>query len=58
MIIELEWVKPCIMDGGGGGGGGQRLIFVCLSVLREYLGRDLGMTNLLFPYDFERVVNN
>ena len=41
------------MDGGGlawGGGGGQKVIFICLSVLREYLGRDLVMPNL--PFNF------
>ena len=52
----VEWVKPCIMDGGAvglGGWGGQKVIFICLSVIREYLGRDLVMPNLPFPYDFE-----
>ena len=34
----------------GGGGGGQKVIFICLSVLREYLGRDLVMPNL--PFNF------
>ena len=41
------------MDGGGvglGGWGGQKVIFICLSVLREYLGRDLVMPNL--PFNF------
>ena len=31
----------------------QKFIFVRLSVLREYLRRDLAMPNLPFPYDFE-----
>jgi 5'-3' exoribonuclease 2 len=30
-----------------------QFIFVRLSVLREYLRRDLAMPNLPFPYDFE-----
>ena len=34
----------------GGGLGGQKVIFICLSVLREYLGRDLVMPNL--PFNF------
>jgi len=46
----VEWVKPFSMDGGGEGG---KIIFICLSVIREYLGRDLVMPNLPFPYDFE-----
>ena len=33
-----------------------KFIFVRLSVLREYLRRDLSMPNLPFPYDFERAV--
>merc|ERR1711994_1042005 len=33
-----------------GMGGGQKVIFICLSVLREYLGRDLVMPNL--PFNF------
>ena len=32
------------------GWGGQKVIFICLSVLREYLGRDLVMPNL--PFNF------
>lgn len=33
-------------------------IFVRLSVLREYLERELAMPNLPFPYEFERVVDD
>ena len=36
----------------------QKYIFVRLSVLREYLKRDLAMPNLPFPYDFERVIDD
>ena len=36
----------------------QKFIFVRLSVLREYLRRDLEMPNLPFPYDFERAVDD
>lgn len=35
-----------------------KYIFVRLSVLREYLRRDLEMPNLPFPYDFERAVDD
>ena len=35
-----------------------KYIFVRLSVLREYLRRDLEMPNLPFPYDFERVIDD
>ena len=35
-----------------------KYIFVRLSVLREYLAKDLTMPNLPFPYDFERVVDD
>ncbi|TRY71497.1 hypothetical protein TCAL_12611 [Tigriopus californicus] len=35
-----------------------KFIFVRLSVLREYLRRDLAMPNLPFPYDFERAVDD
>ena len=35
-----------------------KFIFVRLSVLREYLKRDLAMPNLPFPYDFERVIDD
>uniref|UniRef100_A0A5S6QFH9 5'-3' exoribonuclease n=1 Tax=Trichuris muris TaxID=70415 RepID=A0A5S6QFH9_TRIMR len=33
-------------------------IFIRLSVLREYLKRDLEIPNLPFPYDFEKVVDD
>lgn len=36
----------------------DQYIFVRLSVLREYLKRDLAMDNLPFPYDFERVLDD
>jgi len=36
----------------------QKFIYVRLSVLREYLRRDLQMPNLPFPYDFERVIDD
>ncbi|CAG0918930.1 unnamed protein product [Notodromas monacha] len=36
----------------------QRYIFVRLSVLREYLAKDLVMTGLTFEYDFERVIDD
>ena len=36
----------------------QKFIFVRLSVLREYLWRDLEMPNLPFPYDFERAIDD
>jgi 5'-3' exoribonuclease 2 len=35
-----------------------KFIWVRLSVLREYLRRDLQMPNLPFPYDFERAVDD
>ena len=35
-----------------------QFIFVRLSVLREYLRRDLAMPNLPFPYDFERAIDD
>ena len=35
-----------------------KYIFVRLSVLREYLRRDLAMPNLPFEYDFERAVDD
>ena len=35
-----------------------KFIFVRLSVLREYLRRDLAMPNLPFPYDFERAIDD
>ena len=35
-----------------------KFIFVRLSVLREYLRKDLEMPNLPFPYDFERAVDD
>ena len=35
-----------------------KYIWVRLSVLREYLARDLAMPNLPFPYDFERAVDD
>ena len=39
-------------------GEGLNYIFVRLSVLREYLRRDLAMPNLPFPYDFERAIDD
>ncbi|XP_071750269.1 5'-3' exoribonuclease 2 homolog isoform X2 [Lepeophtheirus salmonis] len=35
-----------------------KYIFVRLSVLREYLRRDLDMPNLPFPYDFEKAIDD
>ncbi len=35
-----------------------KYIWVRISVLREYLRRDLQMPNLPFPYDFERAVDD
>ena len=35
-----------------------KFIFVRLSVLREYLRKDLEMPNLPFPYDFERAIDD
>ena len=35
-----------------------KFIFVRLSVLREYLRRDLAMPNLPFPYDFDRAIDD
>ena len=35
-----------------------KYIFVRLSVLREYLRRDLAMSNLPFTYDFERAIDD
>lgn len=35
-----------------------QFIFVRLSVLREYLRRELDMPGLPFPYDFERAVDD
>lgn len=35
-----------------------QFIFVRLSVLKEYLERELEMPNLPFPYDFERVIDD
>ena len=45
------WMGKTFQYGRGGEGG--KIIFICLSVIREYLGRDLVMPNLPFPYDFE-----
>jgi 5'-3' exoribonuclease 2 len=39
-------------------GSETKFIFVRLSVLREYLRRDLAMPNLPFPYDFERAIDD
>lgn len=36
----------------------MQFIFVRLSVLREYLKRELEMTGLPFKYDFERAVDD
>ncbi|XP_056620228.1 5'-3' exoribonuclease 2 isoform X2 [Triplophysa dalaica] len=36
----------------------QEFIFIRLSVLREYLERELTMASLPFPYDFERSVDD
>lgn len=35
-----------------------QFIYVRLSVLREYLKRELDMPGLPFPYDFERVIDD
>ncbi|CAB4060921.1 XRN2 [Lepeophtheirus salmonis] len=35
-----------------------KYIFVRLSVLREYLRKDLDMPNLPFPYDFEKAIDD
>lgn len=35
-----------------------QFIYVRLSVLREYLKRELTMPGLPFPYDFERVIDD
>ncbi|XP_034233636.1 5'-3' exoribonuclease 2 homolog [Thrips palmi] len=39
-------------------GSEQEFIFVRLSVLREYLERELAMPNLPFKYDFERAIDD
>ncbi|XP_059048096.1 5'-3' exoribonuclease 2 homolog [Achroia grisella] len=39
-------------------GNQDNFIFVRLSVLREYLERELQMPNLPFPYDFERALDD
>ena len=36
----------------------RKFIFVRLSVLREYLERELAMPNLPFPYDLERAIDD
>lgn len=36
----------------------DNFIFVRLSVLREYLEKELQMPNLPFPYDFERALDD
>ncbi|XP_056423628.1 5'-3' exoribonuclease 2 [Hyla sarda] len=36
----------------------QEFIFIRLNVLREYLEKELVMTNLPFPYDFDRTVDD
>ena len=40
---ELEVIAPSEVE----------FIFIRLNVLREYLSRDLLLTNINFPYDFE-----
>ncbi|XP_067941376.1 5'-3' exoribonuclease 2-like [Watersipora subatra] len=37
---------------------GVEFIFIRLNVLREYLSRDLLLTNINFSYDFERVIDD
>ncbi|XP_075719095.1 5'-3' exoribonuclease 2 [Rhinoderma darwinii] len=39
-------------------GSEQEFIFIRLSVLREYLEKELTMSNLPFPFDFERSVDD
>ena len=41
-----------------GVGCADEFIFVRLSILREYLERELDMPNLPFEYDFERAVDD
>ena len=48
--------KP--LDGEDYVGEEQKFIFVRLSVLRDYLRRDLEMPNLPFPYNFERAIDD
>lgn len=39
-------------------GCGQEFIFIRLSVLREYLEKELTMSSLSFPFDFERSIDD
>ena len=57
-------MKECVGVPEGGSGDVEKVyeevnfIFVRLSVLKEYLERELDMPNLPFKYDFERALDD
>lgn len=55
---ECTGSEPNALDTVKSFGSETEFIFVRLSVLREYLKRELVMTNLPFPYDFERALDD
>lgn len=55
---ECTGAEPSAASTGPSYGSEQEFIFVRLSVLREYLERELSMPNLPFRYDFERAIDD
>lgn len=55
---ECTGAEPSAADTGPTFGSEQEFIFVRLSVLREYLERELSMPNLPFRYDFDRAIDD
>lgn len=55
---ECTGAEASAADTGPSYGSEQEFIFVRLSVLREYLEKELAMPNLPFSYDFERAIDD